>query len=413
MTAQREQTAAAEWRRHWMVPLAGMVGYSAAGLQAYAFGAFVPSIEASFGWTRAQVMSGLTISGLVGVAINFLVGMAIDRFGPRAVGMTGLLCKCGGFALLATATGALFNWSLLWLVVATGVALINANVWTSSVAASFDRSRGLAIALTLTGSSVAAMIVPLLATSLLAAYGWRTAISMTGLIWLAATLPVVFFLFPNPRKAAVPTAPEDQGADLPGHSLREGLRTAAFWRITAANFSFAFYTLALAPNLLPLLTEKGTSMAVAAQIAALLGVVGLIARLSAGYLLDKFPANLVATVIFLLPVAGGALLLFAEPSYLVLLVAVASFGATIGAEYDIVFYMTSRHFGLKSFGALLGVILTFGSLAGALGPLTAGWLHDRMGNYDGLLIVLMTLMGLSAVAMATMGRPKRDWSAAD
>jgi nitrate/nitrite transporter NarK len=141
----------------------------------------------------------------------------------------------------------------------------------------------------------------------------------------------------------------------------------------------------------------------------LLGVVGLIARMSAGYLLDKLPANLVATAIFLLPVAGCGLLLLAEPSYLVLVIAVASFGATIGAEYDVVFYMTSRHFGLKSFGALLGVILTFGSMAGALGPLTAGWLHDRFGNYDGLLVVLMTMMALSALAMATLGAPKQRW----
>lgn len=404
--------AAAEWRKYWLVPLGAAMGYSAMGLQAYAVGPFVAPLEQEFGWSRAEVMLGLTISNLIGVFCNFAVGLMIDRLGPRRVGLTGLVVKCGAFALLATATGALLNWALLWVLVAFGAMLVQANIWTSAVASRFDKGRGFAIAVALTGSSVTAALAPLIATTLMADHGWRVAIAGTALSWLVVTFPLAFLFFRGKQDEVVRQSKEEaaaHAASLPGVTLKEGLRMPAFWRITAANFAFAFYTLSLSPNLIPLLGEKGLSVAAAAGIASLIGVVGLVARLSAGYLLDRFSANVVATCIFLMPVGGCALMLMDAPGYVLLAIAVASFGATIGAEYDVVFYLVSRHLGLKAFGALLGALLTAGAMAGAIAPVAAGWIHDTTGSYDTLLWILMGMMLLSALAMATMGKPKHDW----
>jgi cyanate permease len=61
---------------------------------------------------------------------------------------------------------------------------------------------------------------------------------------------------------------------------------------------------------------------------------------------------------------------------------------------------------------LFGAVITFGAVNAAIGPVVAGWLHDRSGNYDGLLLTVMVAMTIGSLAMATMGRPKRDWGAA-
>lgn len=414
MNPDNRPTVALEWRRNWTVALAAAMGYSAAGLQGYGFGPFVVPLEQEFGWSRAQVMIGLTISGIFSLALSILVGMAIDRLGARRIGMMGLTLKCGGFALLATATGSLLNWSLLWAVVSLGVILVQANVWTSAIAARFDKGRGFAMAVALAGSSLTAALAPVIASLLMADHGWRFAMAGIGAIWFAVAFPLVFLLFRGRGTSGTVAAPAasagSPAAELPGLTMREAIRLRAFWFIAGGNFVFTFYTMALAPNLVPLLGEKGASLQAAAQIASLVGIVSLIARLTGGFLLDRFPPNVVATVIFLLPVAGCGLMLIDSPSYLILAVAVASFGATIGAEHDVIFYMTSRHMGLKSFGALLGAILTASSVAAIIAPVVVGWIHDRTGSYDTVLVILMALMAVASLGMAFMGKPRHDWS---
>lgn len=415
MAQGEPRSAVAEWRRHGIVPVAAAIGYSTMAIQTYGVGPFVAPLEQEFGWSRAEIMIGLTISNTFGVLFNFAVGVLADRFGPRRVGLSGVVVKTGAIALLATATGTVLNWSLLWVLVAIGAVLAQANVWASAVASRFDRGRGLALAVTLSGSSFCAAIVPVLATWLIGAYGWRVAFVGTALAWLLVAFPVVFLFFRGRQdELGAPRTREERAAvaALPGATIREGLRMAAFWRLIVAAFAFAFYTLAISPNLVPLLMEKGETAITAAQIAALMGVVGIIARISAGFLLDHFSANLLGTFVFVLPVAGCALMLVDAPGYLILALAVASFGVTIGAEYDVVFYLTSRHFGLRSFASLMGGLLTAGALGGATAPVIAGWMHDRFGGYDELLILLMALMGSGALAIATMGRPKQDWGVA-
>jgi sugar phosphate isomerase/epimerase len=47
-------TAVDEWRRHWTLPVAAALGYSAAVLHTYTIGAFVAPLQ-EFGWSRAQM----------------------------------------------------------------------------------------------------------------------------------------------------------------------------------------------------------------------------------------------------------------------------------------------------------------------------------------------------------------------
>lgn len=414
MAESAPQSATAEWRRYGIVPIAAAMGYSTMAIQTYGVGPFVSSLEAEFGWSRAEVMIGLTISNTFGVLLNFAVGVMADRFGPRRVALSGVVVKTAAIALLATATGTLLNWSLLWVLVAIGAVLAQANVWASAVASRFDKGRGLALAVTLSGSSFCAAIVPVLATWLIGAYGWRVAFVGVAAAWLVVVLPIVFLFFHGRQdeQRRMSKAERTPVAALPGVTVAEGMRMVAFWRLVVAAFAFASYTMAIAPNLVPLLTEKGETALVAAQLAALMGVVGIVARLTAGALLDHFSARILGVVVFLLPVIGCGLMLGDAPGYLVLAVAVASFGITIGAEYDVVFYLVSRHFGLKSFAAMMGGLLTAGAFGGAVAPIVAGWLHDRFGGYDEMLILLMGLMGAGALAIATIGRPKQDWGVA-
>lgn len=416
MNVPAKPGAAAEWRAHWPLTLAALVGYSSIGLQSYGIGPFVIHLEREFGWSRADVLLGVSISNAVGIFLNVIVGLIVDRFGSRRVALIGLWVMVGSFGLLASATGALLQWALLWVILAVGVVLVQSTVWTRAVGAVFDRARGLAFAVALSGTPLASMVLPVLGTWLIEDYGWRAAFIGIAAIWIVITFPIVFLFFrekPGQRLGSQ-AGGDGGGSDAalpPGLSLREGVRTRAFYHLLLSFGCFSFYSMAIATNLVPLLAETGVSAVEAARIASVMGMVGIVARLSVGFLLDRFPGHIIGTVTLLLPVLGCAVLLVDSPGMILPAIAAGAFGAAIGAEIDVALYLATRHFGLRAFASLFNAIITFGAVNAALSPYVAGWLHDVSGNYDSLLVVVMIVMTIGALAMATLGRPKRSWSA--
>ncbi len=407
--------AAAEWRAHWPLAVAALVGYSTIGLQSYGISPFVASLEAEFGWSRSDVMIGVSASNAAGILLNIVIGLIVDRFGSRRVALTGLVVKTGSFALLATATGLLFNWIFLWLILAVGVVLVQSTVWMRALAKHFDRSRGFAFAFALSGTSIMAIFLPTYATWLIQTYGWRMGFVGVGMSWLVVTLPVVFLFFREDRgpKEAVAETFAAAPATVPGLTFGEGLRTRAFWMLVISFGCFSFFSMTVATNLVPLLSETGISAMEAAGIASVMGLVGIVVRLSVGFLLDRLPGNVIGTFTLLMPVLGAGILLLDAPNALVLSLAVGAFGAAIGAEMDVALYLASRHFGLKAFASLFNAVITFGAMMAAVGPFVGGKLHDLTGNYDALLMTIVVVMSVGALAMALIGQTPKAWASAD
>lgn len=172
-----------------------MLGYSAIGLPNYVFGVFVPSVEREFGWTRAQLMSGFSISSLTGAGFYVLVGMVRDRIGSRPIALIGQLGICGAFAFLSLSNGTVLDWTIHWMLIGLSTALLQGPVWTAPVANVFIAGRGLAMAAVLAGATITASLGPFLAGAFMSRFDWRYSVAAVGLSWLAATLPFTLFLF--------------------------------------------------------------------------------------------------------------------------------------------------------------------------------------------------------------------------
>jgi cyanate permease len=76
-------------------------------------------------------------------------------------------------------------------------------------------------------------------------------------------------------------------------------------------------------------------------------------------------------------------------------------GLGLGAEGDIIAYLISRYFGLRSFGEIYGYAFSAFVLTGALGPLLMGAGFDRTGSY---LFPLMTFSAAALVAAIFVSR---------
>ncbi len=403
------KTAAAEWRTYWFLPVAAALGYATSVLHVYALGPFIAALQDEFGWSRAQAAGGLTVAALISAVGCIPIGMMVDRIGPRRVGLIGIPAMCASFALLSTASGGFWNWLALWVVIAVGTFCVQATVWTSAVASRFEASRGLAFAFTLSGASVATALYPVIATWLIGSYGWRNAFVAMGGIWCAIVFPLVFIFFRGARDGARKRV-EAQSAPavLTGMTLAEGLRSAALYKLLMAAGLFAFTIIGVVVHFVPILTDSGATPLSAAGIASLIGIFSIIGRLGTGVLLDRFPGHVVGAGAFLIPIAGCALLLTSGTNPASQAVAAAIFGLTVGSEVDVIAYLAAKHFGLKSFGALYGVLQM--ALAGgtAFGPLAAGAVFDRYGSYAHFLVLTIVLMAISAVAVFTLGPSRLD-----
>ncbi|HEX2213874.1 MAG TPA: MFS transporter, partial [Mycobacterium sp.] len=397
---------------------AAALGYSIGVIHVYSLGAFMEPLQSEFGWTRAETSLGLTIVGIAAAVAAFPIGLMVDRLGPRRVGIIGAVLMGAAFALFSSATGSLLNWILLWGVLSFASFWVQTTVWTSAVASRFETSRGLAFAVTLSGGSLAAAVFPPLATAFIGAYDWRVAFLALGALWGALVLVVVALFFRGAQDDArrahrrEPAKAPVVQAILPGVALRDGLRSATFYRLLVAAGLFAFTTLGVVVHLVPILRGAGAEPLAAAGTASLVGVFSIIGRLGVGVLLDRFSGRVVGACAYLIPLAGAALLLLDGTNPVSQTVAAALFGLTLGAEVDVIAYLASKYFGLRNFGGLFGGLVAALSLGTAFGPLASGATFDRYSSYEPFLILTMILMGISSLALATLTTPP-DWSAAD
>jgi MFS family permease len=398
-------SASQEWRNHWTLPLAAMVGYSASSLHTYGIGSFIEPLQAAFGWSRAQTTFGLTIAGLTGAVMAVPVGLLVDRIGPRIVGLFGIAAMTGAFALLGTATGTMTNWIMLWSVLAIANLGLQGTVWTKAVGSRFEHSRGLAFAITLSGAPVTATVLPVIAAWLITSYDWRTAFAGVGLIWFVLGFVLMLLFFRSAQEdARSARAERSEGEILTGLSFAEAARTPAFFKLIVATALFAFTVLGLIVHFVPILTGQGADRMAAAGVASLVGVFSIIGRLGTGFLLDRMPGHLVGAVIFLFPLGSCALLLADGANPVSQVAAAVLFGLTVGAEIDVIAYLTARRFGMKSYGTIFGALMSALSVGVALGPLTAGAFFDYFGGYSQFLLLTSAAMVLSALALLTINR---------
>jgi MFS family permease len=162
--------------------------------------------------------------------------------------------------------------------------------------------------------------------------------------------------------------------------LRETVRTSAFWVMACVVFLVTASVHACFIHLPAVLADRGATGQVAALASSLFGVGMLLGRIGCGYLLDVFFAPRVSAALFAAVTIG---LGFLAASHAIWAAFVGAFlvGVGIGAETDIIAYLVSRYFGLRSYGAIYGWIWAVFGISGGLGAYLMGLGFDKTGSY--------------------------------
>jgi predicted MFS family arabinose efflux permease len=282
---------------------------------------------------------------------------------------------------------------------------VKPTVWAGAVASRFDASRGLALAVTISGSGIAGAVIPLLVTWLIAHFGWRSGFFGLGAFWALLLLPFLILFFRGKQDGGGRRAADNQentSSQLAGLTVEEGLRSPAFYKLSIAGMAFAFVITALVVHFVPILQGIGLNRMAAASIAGLIGLASIAGRLGTGILIDRFRADRVATIVFLLPALAALLLLSGGGAALFSLAALIV-GLSMGAELDVIIYLSTRHIGLKRFGVLFAMLLVGLSIGTGLGPIVAGAFFDQFGTYKHFLLLVFPLVIFGSLLIATLG----------
>lgn len=407
---EHARLADSEWRTGWPVVGASMVGFMLASFYTYSFGAFIGPIEEEFGWSRAQISIGLSVITMSAAILTPLLGIVVDKLGPRRVGLPGAVAFAATYGILGLTTENIWSWWGLWLLLSFTIVGIKPLVWTTAVASTFKRNRGLALAIALCGGGLASAFAPSYSTWAISEFGWRTAYPVLALSVGALVIPILYFGLHSgadrARQAGPPTAASEEARQaLYGMSAREAMRTWNFVKLSAAAFLFTVAALGLIPNLLPILVSFDFTRTQAAAIAGIAGLSSILGRLVTGFLLDRFNPNLIAAIAVLIPVIS-CLLLIAMPGHTIIaIVAVAIIGISLGSEVDIMAFMTARQFGTVAYGTIFGLVSALWALATGLGPTIVNRIYDVTGGYELALELAIPLFVLTSVLLLSLGRP--------
>ncbi|MDH7798690.1 MULTISPECIES: MFS transporter [unclassified Beijerinckia] len=386
--------------RGWLLVAVCLIGISAgpAAFGIASLGLFIEVFEKQFGWSRTEVSSAASVM-MICTAISMpFVGRLVDRIGPRRVLIPSIVLL--GLCMLAIPFLVTQFWQfmLIYVLMGTIAAGTNSVPYMRVLASWFDRSRGLAIGIAGSGTGLGFAYVPLVGHAAISQFGWQAGYVVLGLIMFCIVLPLVFFfLKETPDGGQV----EDNSAakkDLAGMSLSEAMRQRNFWLLAAIFITLAFVLYGLIPHLTPMLTDRGLTAAAAAGIASLFGFATFGGRVFIGFLIDKFDARLVAVTFFSISALGLLLLAVPLPDWAIVVAAVL-LGGSLGAEVDMLAYMTSRYFGLKCFAEIFGVIFGAVLVAMGLGPMAFGLVFDKTGSYQAILLIGAPACLLAAALM--------------
>lgn len=362
-------------------------------------GVFIRPLQAEFGWSRAQVALVATVINLTFMLVSPLQGFLVDRFGARRVVLPSILTFSAGLMLLYFLPSKLGLFYLAWsLLAATSFGLLPGS-YLRVVGGWFNRRLGLAMGLANGGIGLGNILVPLVASVMIAAYGWRQAYVALGLIVLCLVLPVCLFMLREPETAIETALERRSRLQARAVSFSAAVRSKPFAIIVAAFLLLGLINTALVSQQVPMLIDSGLSPQKAALVQSLFGLFLLLGRFGAGALLDR----IFAPVLMIVTALGGvgACLIYATGTHgdLVFLAA-ALIGLVVGAEFDVLGYVIKRYFGMAAFGKLYGVIFAVFQFGGAAGAAAFAFSHSafggyRYGLYGAAVILLMACLAFS------------------
>ena len=396
----------------WL-PIAGGICMNLALGSLYAWSVFVLPLEREFGWTRAQTSWVFTIA-IIAFAASFIVaGRLQDRRGPRACAAIGGTLVGLGFVLTSFTTQL---WHIYAIFAIVGIGNGFGYATPTPVASKwFPDKRGLVVGLMVGGYGAGSAIIGPVATNLMNTIGWRPTFQILGTVFFVMGM-IGTWLLQNPPAGYRPPgwAPGATGAaaqrSTREFSAGEMIKTPTFALLWIAYCLGTTAGLMVISQLVPFARSAGLTAA-AATLAITVGAVGNAGgRILSGWMSDTLGRLTTLRAMVLLS-AVGMPVFFAvrEEVALFYLLTVVVYWC-YGTQLSVFASTTADFYGTKNLGMNYGVLFTAWGVAGIIGPIIAGTVFDRFGDYR---YAFYAAAGLAVVAFVSLAaaRPPQAFAA--
>ncbi len=369
----------------WVLVAAGAITSITLGIRS-TFGLFLLPVAEALGTNRAGFALAIAIQNLVWGLGQPIAGGVADRYGaPKVLAVGGGLYAVGVFGMSRSTSTTAFYLSGGLLV---GMAMAAASF--SVVLAAVGRlappeRRTWAIGIVTAAGSLGQFLLVPTAGWLDVRIGWRAAMAALGSI--ALLVVALSFVLREPRSTGVDGASGPSGtataeAEPFRLAISRALRHPSYLLLCLGFLVCGFHVTFIGTHLPSYLGDLGMSRAAGARAIALIGLFNVIGAFSAGMLANRFPKNVLLSVIYGLRAVAivGLVLLPHTPGV------VMAFAAVMGLLWLSTVPLTSGivvgQFGVANAGSLFGVVFLFHQIGAFIGVWYGGKLADATGSYD-------------------------------
>lgn len=442
----------------WVLVAAGVLILFASGPgQSHTFGVFLTYVADDLRLSHTEVSFAYGVATLAAAFGLPYAGRHVDRRGARRV-LTVV-------SLLLGAAAIGFGFVNGLVVLALGFAAVRFLgqgclflVASNVIAQWFERRRGFALSLVWLGFSASVALHPPFSQWLIETVGWREAWLWLGISSWALLLPVLWFIRNRPEDhglrpdgapppephaeteqgsappmsriesnepksppgSAPSREPEEEAAsadssalpqtthpEITGLTLKQALRTSAFWIVAFGLSLIALLMTGLFFHQVAIFQHLGLDANVATRVFAITAIVSVVSAPVLGRIMDRTPSRLMYAVALLVMASALGTLHLVDNVATAIAYAVV-FGLANASMHVNVGYLWADYFGRRHLGSIQGTGQTCLIVGASLGPLPFSLSLDLTGNYSAAVAGSAALCVLVALAAALFLRYPRQ-----
>ncbi len=400
----------------WIVASVFTAQLFVVGFFTYAYPFVVVPVKEEFQASTTEINFAMMASSMVALVLPPLIGPLADRWSARKLMMIGASMLAVALWALSLTQGIAQFVAVFALLIAGANVLLGPITGQAIVSRWFTTTRGRALGITATGTSIGGLVLPGLVTEWMELWGWRGSLQALGVAVAVCTIPLlVLALRDHPAdKGLEPEGSNDPealaamqaGADGRVWTTLEIVKSRPYWLIgICLGLLFMAYT-ALLSNLGLYVDGVGLDASSGRTLVWLIALCGLIGKITLGAASDRIGLRLGLWIALGLAACGIGIL-STEPAYPAMIAAACLLGLAAGGMLPVWAGMIAAAFGTASFGRAMGLVSPVIGVLVMPGFMIAGWSADTTGSYAPALRIFVGQILVASVLLFALDLGQR------
>ncbi|WP_246434531.1 MFS transporter [Teredinibacter haidensis] len=364
--------------------------------QSFFLGSYGASIQQALNLSASGYGLVYSIATLIAGTSLMIVGGYIDKLPLIRFTFFVAIGLLGGCLLFVVSDNIWLLGCAFFLVRLCGQGLLP-HTGVTTMARCFDRHRGKGISIAASGVPVGEIILPLMATFLIAIVGWQKSWLIIAALVPFVFLPASYFLLAGARRAGFDFTPasiqQKNDGDM-SQGRRAVLADGRFWRVLPALIAAPFVVTGIFIHQSFFILEKNWSMEVFAASFVGYGIVHWLSSLTAGVLVDRYSAVRLLPF-YNVPLMLAMLVIAFVPGSVASFLMLGLMGMSIGCSGPVSGALWAEVYGTGKIGSIRSMTTSFGVWSTSLSPILFGVLID-----GGTSVITLSIALAFAVLLA-------------